>query len=288
MPVQQENLPCSCLPHPSAHTCSAPHVCHPLISPPPQSAETAELRSKLRKAQEAANNEKQLRLALEQQRVALEQQRHAMEQQLAAADSARRQAEAALEAARKEAKEAAARAAQPDLPGLAPKPMLPKALQAFAKLVGGEDPSAHSSHNHATASMDASDSDAESDSEGGAEGASVGTPLGATAALGGELRWGAALGLESRGWVLGVLMARDVAGSACMGLHALHAWCGVFTIAWLSTSPDSHPAPILNPSQAPSPTAGGARARASCGPLPTSSEIRSGGAAQCWPSPNHR
>ncbi|PRW58969.1 kinase and PP2C-like domain-containing [Chlorella sorokiniana] len=147
------------------------------------SAETAELRSKLRKAQEATSNEKQLRLALEQQRVALEQQRHAMEQQLAAADSARRQAEAALEAARKEAAAAAAaaRAAQPDLPGLAPKPILPKALQAFAKFVGAEDPSAHSQH--ATASMDGSDSEAESDTEGGAEGASVGTPLGATAAL---------------------------------------------------------------------------------------------------------
>lgn len=33
VPVQQERLPCSCLPHPSAHTCSAPHFCHPLISP---------------------------------------------------------------------------------------------------------------------------------------------------------------------------------------------------------------------------------------------------------------
>ncbi len=148
--------------------------------------ETAELRSKLRKAQEAASNEKQLRLALEQQRVALEQQRHAMEQQLTAADNARRQAEQALEAARKEtaAAVAAARAAQPDLPGLAPKPILPKALQAFAKLVSGED---HSASSHATASMDGSDSEAESDGEGGAEGASVGTPLGATAALGGEL-----------------------------------------------------------------------------------------------------
>ena len=165
----------------------SPHPC----TPPPfplQSMETAELRSKLRKAQEAASNEKQLRLALEQQRVALEQQRHAMEQQLTAADNARRQAEQALEAARKEtaAAVAAARAAQPDLPGLAPKPILPKALQAFAKLVSGEDPSASS---HATASMDGSDSEAESDSEGGAEGASVGTPLGATAALRGEWVW---------------------------------------------------------------------------------------------------
>lgn len=164
--------------------------------------ETAELRSKLRKAQEAASNEKQLRLALEQQRVALEQQRHAMEQQLNAADASRRQAEAALDQARKEAAAAAAaaRAAQQDLPGLAPKPMLPKALQAFAKLVGGEDPSA-AAHSQALSSMDASDSEAESDSEGSSgAGASVNTPMGATAALGGERRGVARTCLVGEGW----------------------------------------------------------------------------------------
>lgn len=126
--------------------CRDPHsppsqrtLCARLPLPPlPQAAKASELRSKLAEAKQATSSEKQLRQALEQHLANIEGQ-------LAAAEAARKVAEAQLATARRQeeasAKRAAAAqaAAQADLPGLAPKPMLPAALQAFAaKLVGSE------------------------------------------------------------------------------------------------------------------------------------------------------